>query len=123
MSGGTQLRAFFSYQSEKMIIYFPEFLLSETELKTVAFTVRRCGATLRQPLTTSFSFFPINIEKDNLLSKNNLPFYAWICFIFSNETKLGVEICHLTRSASKIRRKRGNGSVLMGTECLNTRFH
>ena len=30
---------------------------------------------------------------------------------------------HTTRNASKIQRKRGNGSVLMGTECLNTSSH
>ena len=41
----------------------------------------------------------------------------------SNEVKRGVEFCHLARNASRLRRKLGiGGSVLMGTECFNTRF-
>ena len=38
------------------------------------------------------------------------------------EAKRGVELHHLTRIAFRIRRKMGNGSVLIGTECLNTRY-
>ena len=34
----------------------------------------------------------------------------------------GVEFCHSTCNASSIRRKAENESVLMGKECLNTRF-
>ena len=48
-------------------------------------------------------------------------------FIFSfrrsdNEAERGVEFRHSTRNASRIRWKVGNGCVLMGMECFNTRF-
>ena len=41
----------------------------------------------------------------------------------SNEARRVSKCYHLTRNASRIRPKVGNGSVLMGTECLNLRFY
>ena len=48
-------------------------------------------------------------------------------FIFSftscgNQIKRGVEFQYLTYNASRILQKKGNGSGLIGTESLNTRF-
>ena len=40
----------------------------------------------------------------------------------SNEAKRGVGFHHSTRNASRVRQKEGNGSVLMRSECPNTRF-
>ena len=48
-----------------------------------------------------------------------------LIFLFppsGNESKRGVELCYLTRNASRTQRKEGNKSVLMGTERLNTRY-
>ena len=49
--------------------------------------------------------------------------YLIFWFLLSdNKANCGVNIRHSTRNASRIRRKVGNGSVLIGKECLNNRF-
>ena len=49
----------------------------------------------------------------------------YVIFSFScsdNEAKRGADFRHATHNASRIRRKSGNESDLMGTVCLDTKF-
>ena len=47
----------------------------------------------------------------------NVPYHAYK--FYKMLIGIGVEFRHSTRNASKISRKVGNGSVIMGTLCLN----
>ena len=95
---------------------FTQYQCSENQKIPMVFSFTNCN------VVSNISLFIKLLKLIRLVMAQEIKYLIFSFLRSGNKAKHDVEFHHLRSNPSRIRWKEGNGNVLMGTECLKTRF-